>query len=100
MSTLRLRDLIRKVRECKTAAEERAVIARESSAIRESFRNPDEARFVPRNVAKLMFMHMLGYPRRTSGRWSACELIAADRIPGETHRVPGAHAPPRRATRR
>ena len=61
MSTLRLRDLIRKVRECKTAAEERAVIARESSAIRESFRNPDEARFVPRNVAKLMFMHMLGH---------------------------------------
>jgi len=62
MATLRLRDLIRRVRECKTAAEERAVVAREASAIRESLRDPDHGRFVPRNVAKLMFMHMLGYP--------------------------------------
>ena len=80
MSTLRLRDLIRKVRECKTAAEERAVIARESSAIRESFRNPDEARFVPRNVAKLMFMHMLGHATHF-GQMECVRLTARNGFP-------------------
>jgi len=80
MSTLRLRDLIRAVRECKTAAEERAVIARESSAIRESFRNPDEARFVPRNVAKLMFMHMLGHATHF-GQMECVRLTARNGFP-------------------
>ena len=56
---LKLRDLIRKVRACKTAAEERAVIAKESAMIRTAIREEQE-QYRHRNVAKLLFMHMLG----------------------------------------
>lgn len=57
--SIRLRQLIRKVRSCKTAAEERAVIATEGALIRTAFKegnDPNRAR----NVAKLLYMHMLG----------------------------------------
>ena len=57
--SMKLRDLIRKVRACKTAAEERAVIAKESAMIRTAIRE-EQAHFRHRNVAKLLFMHMLG----------------------------------------
>lgn len=57
--SLKLRDLIRKVRACKTAAEERAVIAKESAMIRTAIRE-EQVHFRHRNVAKLLFMHMLG----------------------------------------
>ncbi|KAF2075496.1 hypothetical protein CYY_003188 [Polysphondylium violaceum] len=57
----KLRDLIKTVRSCKTAAEERAQIAKESAAIRTAMKEEDvEAR--QRNVAKLLYIHMLGYP--------------------------------------
>lgn len=56
---MKLRDLIRKVRACKTAAEERAVIAKESAMIRTAIREEQE-HYRHRNVAKLLFMHMLG----------------------------------------
>lgn len=57
--SMKLRDLIRKVRACKTAAEERAVIAKESAMIRTAIRE-EQAHYRHRNVAKLLFMHMLG----------------------------------------
>lgn len=57
--SMKLRDLIRKVRACKTAAEERSVIAKESALIRTAIRE-EQAHFRHRNVAKLLFMHMLG----------------------------------------
>jgi AP-1 complex subunit gamma-1 len=57
--TIRLRDLIKAVRACKTAAEEREVIAKESAALREAFREQDQS-YRHRNVAKLMYIHMLG----------------------------------------
>jgi AP-1 complex subunit gamma-1 len=57
--SMKLRDLIRKVRQCKTGAEERAVIAKESAMIRTAIRE-EQAHFRHRNVAKLLFMHMLG----------------------------------------
>lgn len=57
--SLKLRDLIRQVRSCKTAAEERAVIAKESAMIRTAIREEQE-HYRHRNVAKLLFMHMLG----------------------------------------
>jgi len=57
--SLKLRDLIRQVRACKTAAEERAVIAKESAMIRTDIREEKE-QHRHRNVAKLLFMHMLG----------------------------------------
>ena len=62
--SLKLRDLIRKVRACKTAAEERAVIAKESAMIRTAIRE-EQSHFRHRNVAKLLFMHMLGTSKST-----------------------------------
>ena len=58
---MRLRELIRAVRACKTAAEERAVIAKESALIRTAIKEEHE-QYRHRNVAKLLFIHMLGYP--------------------------------------
>ena len=57
--SIKLRDLIRSVRSCKTAQEERSVISRESALIRTAIREEQE-QFRHRNVAKLLFMHMLG----------------------------------------
>ena len=72
--SMKLRDLIRKVRQCKTAAEERAVIAKESAMIRTAIRE-EQAHFRHRNVAKLLFMHMLG---KSSGvESSLCQRLFA-----------------------
>ena len=73
------RDLIRAVRACKTAAEERDVIAKESAALREAFKDQD-ARYRHRNVAKLMYIHMLGYPTHF-GQMETLKLIAANGFP-------------------
>jgi AP-1 complex subunit gamma-1 len=71
--SLRLRDLIRQVRACKTAAEERAVIAKESAMIRTAIREEQE-QYRHRNVAKLLFMKMLGEffagVGEVRGRWN------------------------------
>jgi hypothetical protein len=63
------------VRACKTAAEEREVIAKESAALREAFRDQDANEYRHRNVAKLMYMHMLGYPTHF-GQMETMKLIA------------------------
>jgi AP-1 complex subunit gamma-1 len=57
----KLKEFVKQVRECKTIAEERALVARESAAIRDAFADLRMSHFRHRNVAKLMFMHMLGY---------------------------------------
>ena len=57
----RLRDLIRNIRGCKTAADERALIQKECAEIRNSFREEDNV-FRCRNVAKVLYIYMLGYP--------------------------------------
>jgi len=75
----KLRDLIRKVRACKTAAEERAVIAKESAMIRTAIRE-EQSHFRHRNVAKLLFMHMLGYPTHF-GQLECLKLIASPHFP-------------------
>ena len=59
--SVKLRDLIRAVRACKTAAEERGVISTECALIRTAIKEEDE-KYRHRNVAKLMYIHMLGYP--------------------------------------
>lgn len=60
-SNVKLRDLIRSIRAARTAADEREVITKECALIRTSFREEDnDAR--SRNVAKLLYIHMLGYP--------------------------------------
>lgn len=57
--SIKLRELIRAVRACKTAAEERGVVAQECARIRTAFKEED-IEFRNRNVAKLLFIHMLG----------------------------------------
>jgi len=75
----RLRELIRAVRACKTAAEERAVIAKECALIRTAFKDNNES-FRHRNVAKLLFIHMLGYPSHW-GQMECVRLIASQSFP-------------------
>jgi AP-1 complex subunit gamma-1 len=56
-----LKDLIKMIRNCKTQAEERAVIQRESALIRTAFKGESNAaRFI--NIEKLLYIFMLGYP--------------------------------------
>jgi AP-1 complex subunit gamma-1 len=74
-----IRELIRAVRQCKTAAEERAVIQKESAALRTAFREQDTL-YRHRNLAKLMYIHMLGYPTHF-GQMETLKLIAANGFP-------------------
>lgn len=71
----KLRDLIKAVRNCKTAADERSVIAKECAAIRAAFREEDSEKR-QRNVAKLLYIHMLGYPTHF-GQMECLKLIAS-----------------------
>ncbi|KAL2641623.1 hypothetical protein R1flu_009210 [Riccia fluitans] len=75
----RLRDMIRAVRACKTAAEERGVIAKECANLRNAFKENDQD-YRHRNVAKLMFIHMLGYPTHF-GQMECLKLIASGGFP-------------------
>ncbi|CAK9215465.1 unnamed protein product [Sphagnum troendelagicum] len=75
----RLRDMIRSIRACKTAADERAVVAKECATLRNAFKDNDQD-FRHRNVAKLMFIHMLGYPTHF-GQMECIKLIAAGSFP-------------------
>ncbi|RKP39484.1 adaptin N terminal region-domain-containing protein [Dimargaris cristalligena] len=78
MSFFRLRDLIRAVRCCKTAADERSVIQRESACIRTSFKedNGMDSRYA--NVGKLLYIHLLGYPAHF-GQIECLKLVASGR---------------------
>lgn len=58
---MRLKELIRLIRSCKTAAEERTAVNKECALIRTTFKEEDNE-FRCRNVAKLLYIHMLGYP--------------------------------------
>jgi hypothetical protein len=79
------RELIRNVRQCKTAAEERDVVAKESAALRNAFREQDTL-YRHRNVAKLMYIHMLGYPTHF-GQMETLKLIAANGFPEKAGRA-------------
>lgn len=74
----RLRDLIREIRSARTAAEERSVVNRECAQIRDSFREEDNI-YRCRNVAKLLYIHMLGYPAHF-GQLECLKLIASPRF--------------------
>ncbi|KAJ3707537.1 hypothetical protein LUZ61_011242 [Rhynchospora tenuis] len=78
-SGTRLRDMIRSIRACKTAAEERAVVRKECAAIRAAISENDQD-YRHRNLAKLMFIHMLGYPTHF-GQMECLKLIAASGFP-------------------
>ena len=73
------RELIRAVRACKTLAEERETIAKECAAIRTAFKDEDNP-YRHRNVAKLLFIHMLGSPTHF-GQMECLKLIASQKFP-------------------
>ena len=64
MSNLKLREVIKQIRACKTAAEERSVVSKESALIRTAFKSGknEDAKHRSRNIAKLLFFNLLGYP--------------------------------------
>uniref|UniRef100_A0A8D3DAK2 AP-1 complex subunit gamma n=1 Tax=Scophthalmus maximus TaxID=52904 RepID=A0A8D3DAK2_SCOMX len=78
MSPIRLRELIRTIRTARTQAEEREMIQKECAAIRSSFREEDNT-YRCRNVAKLLYMHMLGYPAHF-GQLECLKLIASQKF--------------------
>ncbi|WRX15877.1 Clathrin/coatomer adaptor [Theobroma cacao] len=78
-SGTRLRDMIRAIRACKTAAEERAVVRKECAAIRAAI-NENDQDYRHRNLAKLMFIQMLGYPTHF-GQMECLKLIASAGFP-------------------
>ena len=55
------------------------MIAKESAALREAFKDQD-SRYRHRNVAKLMYIHMLGYPTHF-GQMETLKLLAANGFP-------------------
>ena len=66
------RDFIRQVRAAKTAADERAIISKESALIRNAFREEDKVN-AQSNMAKLLFIHLMGY----FGQVQSVKLIAS-----------------------
>jgi AP-1 complex subunit gamma-1 len=74
----RLRDLIRDIRAARTHADERAVIQKECALIRETCREEDGA-FRCRNMIKLLYIQMLGYPAHF-GQLECLKLIASPRF--------------------
>ena len=72
--TTRIREFIKQIRDCKTASEERAVIAKESAALRTLFKRNDNTNKAA-SIAKLVYLHMLGYPTHF-GQMECLKLIA------------------------
>lgn len=75
---MKLKDFIADIRACKTAADERSVIAKESASIRTQLKEENTAARHS-NVAKLLYIHMLGYPAHF-GQMECVKLIASQRF--------------------
>uniref|UniRef100_A0A8C5LN04 AP-1 complex subunit gamma n=1 Tax=Jaculus jaculus TaxID=51337 RepID=A0A8C5LN04_JACJA len=76
--SLKLPDLIQEIRGAKTQAQEREVIQKECAYIRASFRDGDPLQR-HRQLAKLLYVHMLGYPAHF-GQMECLKLIASPRF--------------------
>ncbi|XP_032712230.1 AP-1 complex subunit gamma-like 2 isoform X2 [Lontra canadensis] len=76
--SLKLQDLIEEIRGAKTQAQEREVIQKECAHIRASFRDGDPL-YRHRQLAKLLYVHMLGYPAHF-GQMECLKLIASPRF--------------------
>ena len=73
-----LKALIKAIRACKTLADERNLIEKESASIRTAFKDEDPlARH--NNIAKLLYIHMLGYPAHF-GQIECLKLVATPRF--------------------
>lgn len=75
---LKLKDLIRLIRTCKTAAEERELIAKQSANIRDALREEDEDKRLLA-ITKLLYLHTLGYPA-TIGQVECLKMIVSQRF--------------------
>ncbi|KAK4057484.1 clathrin associated protein complex large subunit [Microbotryomycetes sp. JL221] len=73
-----LKALIKAIRATKTIADERALIVKESAVIRTSFKEEDSYTR-HHNVAKLLYIHMLGYPAHF-GQIECLKLVASPRF--------------------
>ncbi|KAH9820550.1 adaptin N terminal region-domain-containing protein [Melampsora americana] len=73
-----LKALIKAIRATKTLADERSVIQKESAAIRTSFKE-EETAYRYNNVAKLLYIHMLGHPAHF-GQIECLKLVAQPRF--------------------
>lgn len=73
-----LKSLIKAIRSCKTLAEERSLIQKESAAIRTSFKQADPFSLY-NNISKLLYIHMLGYPAHF-GQIECLKLVATPRF--------------------
>nr|XP_056719249.1 AP-1 complex subunit gamma-like 2 [Euleptes europaea] len=70
--------LIRTIRNARTQAQERDLVQRESAKIRGAFRD-DEPDSRAANLAKLLYIHMLGYPAYF-GQMECLKLIASQKF--------------------
>lgn len=75
----RLKDFIYTIRACKTLAEERTLVVRESAAIRTSFKEDISVDQQYHAVAKLLFIYMMGYPAHF-GQVESLKMVASPRI--------------------
>lgn len=75
----KLKDFIHEVRDCKTIAEERALVARESAAIRTSFKEEAPPEQLYHAVAKLLFIQMMGYPAHF-GQVESLKMVASQKF--------------------
>ena len=86
-SSTKLKDLVRKIRSCKTLQEERDVVQKECALIRTSFKE-DDSESRSRNVAKLLYIHILGYPAHFGQVCvcvRACVVCGVDVVPSALH---------------
>lgn len=77
--SIRLRELIRNVRNAKTQAEERSIISKECANIRTDIK-VGNSKNSARNVSKLMYIHMLGYPTEF-GQMETITLLTSKKYP-------------------
>eukprot|EP00123_Amoebidium_parasiticum_P012218 comp21200_c0_seq1/m.28801 comp21200_c0_seq1/g.28801 ORF comp21200_c0_seq1/g.28801 comp21200_c0_seq1/m.28801 type:complete len:832 (-) comp21200_c0_seq1:376-2871(-) len=77
-SYVRLRDLIRNIRSQKTMADERTIVQKELAIIRTAFKEED-TEYRTRNVAKVLYIHMLGYPTHFA-QLECLKLIASPKF--------------------
>ncbi|XP_063902303.1 AP-1 complex subunit gamma-1-like [Zophobas morio] len=75
---LKLKELICMIRNCKTAAEERNVVSKECAQIRTAFKN-EVLEYRTRNVAKILYLYMLGYPAHF-GQLEVLKLISSSQF--------------------
>ena len=76
--TVTQKDLIKRVRKSKTAAEERQILAKESAAIRTSIKE-DLPRNRTVNVSKLLYLNLLFFPTQY-GQMECLKVAASEKI--------------------